>query len=145
MLFRSEGEVHSSCMAASGPSNPQLVARIMVDNEIPVIEVGMQRRNTDQDFQEQLDDFDAELSRFETRKGMGEGSGPESESCGADQSWALVDDSNMSFHMGVSQQLDKTKRRSSRGRGGRKSKSITRKEVTKPTDTNGTVLRKRIH
>ena len=125
-----EGEVHSSCMAV---------------NELPVIEVGMQRRNTDQDFQEQLDGIDAELSRFEIGKGMGKGSGPESESCGADQSWALVDDSNLTFNMGVSQQLDKIKKGSSKGRVGRKSKSVTRKEVTKPTDTNRTVLRKRIH
>ena len=42
-----DDEVHSSCMAISGPLNPQLATRVMVDNEIPIIEVGMQRRNTD--------------------------------------------------------------------------------------------------
>ena len=98
-----DDEVHSSCMAISGPLNPQLATWVMVDNEIPVIEVGMQRRNTDQDFQEQLDAIDAELSRFELGKGMVEGSGLESESCRADQSWALVDYLNMSFNIGVSQ------------------------------------------
>ena len=97
-----DGEVHSLCTAISGPLNPQLATRVMVDNELPVIKVGMQRRNTDQDFQEQLDAIDAELSRFEPGKGMVEGSGLESESCRADQSWALVDYLNMSFNIGVS-------------------------------------------
>ena len=114
----------------------------MVDNELLVlVEVGMQRRNTGQDFQEQLDAIDAaELARFEIGKGMGKGSGPESEFCGLISLWLL-----WTIRIwAISQQSNKTQKGSGKVKVVRKSKLAT-KELAKPMDTKGTFLRKRIH
>ena len=59
-------------MEDSIPKDPELVIPIMVDLKLPITEeVVMHRRINGPDFQEQLDDIDAELTKFDNGREKG--------------------------------------------------------------------------
>nr|POE60793.1 hypothetical protein CFP56_44004 [Quercus suber] len=78
--------------------DPELVIPIMVDLELPITEeVVMHRRINGPDFQEQLDDIDAELTKFDNGKEEGVESGPGQELHEVDHAEAVLGSSIVGF------------------------------------------------